>query len=410
MAFESPFSREIINTSLKSVFRYIFVFFIYILAFLIEVAIVPGDGGMAFLPFYPAMAFTALVSGVGPTVLVIILGGFTGYYFFFDPFLEFKFDVNAAISLFFYLLSGSIVCLLVLNKRTLEKSRSLLASIINSSNDAIACKGLDGVIISWNPGAERLFGYSAREAIGKPMTIIFPPDRHGEEADLLHRVSCGEVITRYETVRVRKDGTMINVSVNLSPVLDRFGKIVGAAKIAHDITDRKKYEKALTRAAQYDALTGLPNRSLFYDYILKSLSRAERSNKTVSLFFLDVDGFKAVNDTHGHRAGDHLLQLVAQRLVSAVRSGDLVSRIGGDEFTIIIEDCQPSQLATVAEKIIHELQLPFDIESNIVLVSISIGISIFPICCDDADDLINTADSAMYHAKKCGKGCFKFYS
>jgi diguanylate cyclase (GGDEF)-like protein/PAS domain S-box-containing protein len=170
--------------------------------------------------------------------------------------------------------------------------------------------------------------------------------------------------------------------------------------LSRDVTARKQAEAELSRIALYDKLTGLPNRVMFHDYFAKALARAERGNHRVALLFLDLNGFKSVNDTLGHLAGDHLLRSVAARLSSCVREGDLVSRLGGDEFTIVLEDCQANPPLTYAEKIIRVIEAPFDLGGQTAQISASIGIALYPDSAMNQDTLIHLADTAMYAAKK----------
>ena len=392
------------------IMQYFIAFLIFLVALAGRFIILPIEGGLGFLTFFPAMALTAMICGPGPCIMVIVLGGFSAYYVFMEPFWSFKANYAAITPLSVFALSGVIVCLIEQRNRHLQKGHSLLAAIVTSSDDAIASKSLDGIITSWNPAAERLFGYPVAEAIGQPMTMLFPPDRLEEEVTLLKRVSKGETITRYETIRIRKDGTSVEVSVTLSPIFDRYERIEGASKIVTDITASKLAERELIQTARYDTLTGLPNRVMFQDFFTKALSRALRGNYNLALLFLDLDGFKDINDAHGHLTGDSLLQQVAERLLSCTRTGDLISRFGGDEFTIVLEDCRAAQLTEIAKKIIEVLERPFDLDGVPAQISTSIGVSVYPEDGTDEVTLIQLADDAMYAVKKDGKRGYKFAS
>jgi diguanylate cyclase (GGDEF)-like protein/PAS domain S-box-containing protein len=173
--------------------------------------------------------------------------------------------------------------------------------------------------------------------------------------------------------------------------------------VFQDITRRKQAEEELTKIAQYDSLTGIPNRLMFQDYFAKSLKRMARKAQHMALFFLDIDNFKAVNDNYGHLVGDQVLQLIAQKLVKCVREGDLVSRFGGDEFTILFEDCDPDQLGDFARRIVSELEIPLVLGCETVQVSASIGISVYPECGIEEHTLLQKADAAMYEVKREGK-------
>jgi diguanylate cyclase (GGDEF)-like protein len=214
--------------------------------------------------------------------------------------------------------------------------------------------------------------------------------------------------------KVARTGTEIrfeNSAVAMEKHYDVFAFRIELNKVGvlfKDISDRKKIETELFNHARHDKLTGLANRMLFNEYFTKAIARAERGDHQLALLFLDLDGFKVINDSCGHHAGDILLRLVAQRLLSCVRSGDLISRFGGDEFTIIVEDCDQSHLIDIAEKIIQILGDPFDLDGQAVKISTSIGIAIYPDCAADQETLIKMADTAMYAAKKDGKNRYKF--
>ena len=216
-----------------------------IIALAARILLLPMNDGFGYLTFYPAMMLSAILLGVGPGIVVIVLGGWLGFYVFTPPIMVVKLTAPCVLPLLVYSLSGAIICWIVSKNRAQESKLSLLAAIVQSSDNAIVSKTLNGIITSWNPQAEKLFGFTADEAIGKPMTIIFPPDRLDEEDILLDKIQKGEIVSRYETVRRRKDGSLVDVSVNLSPIHNRFGKIVGASKITHDITRRKQIDALL---------------------------------------------------------------------------------------------------------------------------------------------------------------------
>jgi diguanylate cyclase (GGDEF)-like protein/PAS domain S-box-containing protein len=297
----------------------------------------------------------------------------------------------------------------------LRAERSLLAALVASSDDAIASKTLDGVITSWNPQAETLFGYSAAEAIGQPMTLIFPPDRLDEEAALLARIARGETINRYETVRVRKDGRQIMVSVNLSPIRDSKGRVIGASKIAHDISLRKQDEEEIRRLAFFDPLTGLPNRRLLLDRLAQALILSRRADLGGALLFIDLDHFKTLNDTLGHDIGDDLLRQVARRLVDCVRESDSVARLGGDEFVLLLEGLSSAaeesaaQTEAVVMKIFAQLHEPFILGERKHHATTSIGATLFNGDHESVDELLKQADLALYRAKDAGRNTLRFF-
>jgi diguanylate cyclase (GGDEF)-like protein len=217
-----------------------------------------------------------------------------------------------------------------------------------------------------------------------------------------------EVVSRECDILFRQGGTSFPVAYSASPLdLEGVGKR-GWVLVFHDISERKHVEEELIKTARYDTLTGLPNRLLFQDYFGRGLSRVARRQQHLALLFIDLDGFKAVNDTFGHLAGDQLLQLVAQRLVKCVRAGDLVSRFGGDEFTIVLEDSEPDQLAGLAERILQELAAPYDLSGKMAHVTASIGVALYPECGSEQHILIQKADAAMYTVKNNTKNNYQF--
>lgn len=190
--------------------------------------------------------------------------------------------------------------------------------------------------------------------------------------------------------------------------MDRCGQFVA---VINDITERKKAEERIRYQASYDALTGLPNRALFLDRLEHAVATARRQEYALGLMFIDLDGFKAVNDTLGHEAGDQLLKGAGQRLRSCVRESDTVARLGGDEFTVIMEGVEGrAGAAVVAQRVISTLEVPFDLDGKPGHVSASIGIALLPEDASNSEELLRNADTAMYAAKGRGKANFQFYS
>lgn len=175
--------------------------------------------------------------------------------------------------------------------------------------------------------------------------------------------------------------------------------------------ERNRGEQRLAELAQFDQLTGLANRSLFHDYLTKALSRAQRTHRPLAVLFLDLDRFKIINDTFGHNAGDLLLKQVAQRLKDCVRTSDLVARLGGDEFTVVVDGIvDPDMIGHFGERILQALKEPFDLVGNQVFTSASIGIAVYPFDADNMEDLLKSADVAMYRAKEQGANNYQFYT
>ncbi|HVW65168.1 MAG TPA: EAL domain-containing protein [Nitrosospira sp.] len=299
----------------------------------------------------------------------------------------------------------------VTERRRAEMATAQLAAIVESSNDAIIMKDLNGTILRWNAGAERIFGYEASEMTGSSIYRLIPPDRLEEENRIMDLVRNGKLVDHFETVRLRKGNQSIHVSVTISPIKDASGRIIGASKVARDVTQRLESQARIQHLAHYDALTGLPNRILLADRIETAIRNSARHSHKAALLFVDLDRFKPVNDSLGHGIGDKLLKAVAERMQGSVRHTDTVSRLGGDEFIVLLSQIKTADdAAHVASKLIAVLTKPYRIEEHELRLSASIGISIYPEHGSEADVLLRNADSSMYWAKKAGRSQYQFYS
>ena len=189
-------------------------------------------------------------------------------------------------------------------RKPAEGAGAHLAAIVESSDDGIVGKTLEGTITSWNPAAERMYGYTAQEAVGRHVSVLCPSaERLRELADILRRVAAGSGVDHFETTRLRKDGRVIDVSVTVSPIRDRHGQVSGASTVARDITERKRYEDRLQHLVDHDSLTGLLNRHRFSRELDSHAALVSRYGAEGALLMLDLDHFKYVNDTLGHQAG-----------------------------------------------------------------------------------------------------------
>ena len=300
-----------------------------------------------------------------------------------------------------------------------------LATIVQQSDDAINSVASDGTVTSWNAGAEHTYGYSAAEALGRHISFCIPPTKRGELNVLLQKIANGEVVEQFDTQRLTKNGTIIDVSLSVSAIKGGDGKVIGISGIARDVTARRREQDALVESekryrllfervqflAYFDALTGLPNRTLLQDRLAKALAAARRQKHKVALLFLDLDRFKDINDSLGHSVGDLLLQEVAGRLKAWGREQDTVARLGGDEFLIMLTDIKDIRDAAVAtERLMVALTPEFVIQGHSLNISCSLGISIFPEHGADSETLIKYADAAMYCAKKNGRNNFQFFT
>lgn len=293
----------------------------------------------------------------------------------------------------------------------LDEERARLAQIVESSNDAIFSISLDDIITSWNKGAEKIFGYTAREIVGRQIFTLLPAERYEERSLIVRATLKGEQLHHFETTRLRKDGSQIYVSLTISPILAATGRIIGHSVIARDVTERRKMEEIIQHQAHHDTLTDLPNRQLFMDFLEREVAQARRNETRFALLFLDLNGFKQINDTLGHNSGDRLLQEVAHRLRACIRESDIIARLGGDEFTVLMPDLsRTDDVGIVLKKILGVFERPFLLDDVTVDSSTSIGICIFPDDGEQSEELIKKADIAMYDAKGSGKNAYQFYN
>jgi diguanylate cyclase (GGDEF)-like protein/PAS domain S-box-containing protein len=289
----------------------------------------------------------------------------------------------------------------ITERQRAEEAMRQLSHIVASSGDAIIGKDLEGTITSWNRAAERLYGYSAGEVIGKHISVLAPPQRLDELASVLRSIRSGQTVSDLETKRRHRDGSIVDVALTVSPVYDACNNLVGASAIARDITERKQMQHALEHQALHDALTGLPNRALTADRLQHALTASARRQTPVAVLFLDLDNFKDINDATGHQTGDAVLVEVARRLERSVRSGDTVARFGGDEFVILCEGADEQVAMDIANRCLADLADPVDVGDRSIYVSASLGIAISPPL--DGEDLLRFADAAMYDAKARGR-------
>jgi diguanylate cyclase (GGDEF)-like protein/PAS domain S-box-containing protein len=269
-------------------------------------------------------------------------------------------------------------------------------------------------IVRWSGQAEAIFGWNASEALGRALAnwrLVYEDDRGSVDhaiADLVH----GSM--RHATLLARsyrKDGSVIWVEWHHSALRDEAGHLVSILSLAQDVSSRIQAEERLQYMATHDGLTGLPNSVLLNDRLDAALVRARRTHARIGVMFLDLDHFKDVNDTLGHRVGDLLLKELARRIRAALRQSDVLARVSGDEFVVILEDF-PDENAPelVARKVLDEVRRPFQLEGQEIHVSGSIGLALHPEDGGDAETLLKNADAAMYHAKELGRNGFRLFS
>lgn len=298
-------------------------------------------------------------------------------------------------------------------KNELESSQIQLNAIIYHALDGIITFSEDGIVQGFNPAAEQIFGYPEKQILGKSIQILMPASIKNEDEEFINRFLHSREMSLVgkrgcEVLATRANGQQFPMELSTSEMILKGHRYF--ISIVRDITERKIIEENTQHAAHYDYLTDLPNRALFIDRLEYALSMAKRNKYKLALFFLDLDGFKKVNDTLGHDHGDLLLKQVATRLQRLIRSSDVLARIGGDEFTFILNNIETRVNASlVANKIISALSEPFDLDGQICHIGGSIGISFYPDDSDNSENLIKQADEAMYLAKKSGKNTCRFY-
>jgi len=288
----------------------------------------------------------------------------------------------------------------------LKQAKDMLSAVIESSPVAIVCSGLDRSIFLWNRAAERIFGYTAEEAIGQHARYM-PPPAGDEEIGLIKRALNGEIVRDLYVKRMRKDGIEVDVRAAAAAMYNADGSVRGVARAYEDVTDRVRAEEQLKRIAHYDQLTGLPNRLTLQKELGRRLS-GEGAPTAIALF--DLDGFKDVNDTLGHSTGDQLLIEVGRRLVNVAGDRGQVCRLGGDEFIVIVPECgNPLVVGEMVERMLRQLTEPFTIGDHILHVGGSAGIAIAPNDGKNVDELIANADLALYQAKAAGRRSYRFF-
>ncbi len=297
---------------------------------------------------------------------------------------------------------------------TLSENHKRLHSIVESAGDGIITIDSKGIVETYNRAAETIFGYPADEVIGRNVSMLMTEHdahRHDDYVRSYLYTGVSKVIDigPREVVARRKDGSPFPMDLGISKM--RIGDEIHFIGIVRDITERKRAQEQLEFMSNFDPLTGLPNRSLLRDRIEHAISQAHRDKHLVALMFLDLDRFKTINDSLGHSAGDELLKSVASRLTGCVREGNTVARLGGDEFVVLLEDIHHvDNAAVVACKILQALTAPIDLAGTEVVVTASIGITVYPFDDENIEELLKDADTAMYRAKERGRNNYQFFT
>ena len=294
-----------------------------------------------------------------------------------------------------------------------EKDRAQVT--LDCIGDAVICTDIEGNVSFMNPVAERMTGWALMEAAGRPLAeaLHIMDASTGQVAPIPIMLAAGQARNTHlppNCVLTRRDGHEVFIEDSVAPIHDREGHPAGSVLVFRDVTASRALSARIAHLAEHDSLTGLPNRLLLNDRLGQAIARASRSKSLIVILFLDLDGFKHINDSLGHPAGDRLLQSVSNRLLACVRTPDTVSRQGGDEFIVLLPDVvHEEDAALAAARILKAVAEPHTIDHNELHVTTSIGVSVYPVDGLDAESLMKNADTAMYQAKQTGRATYRFF-
>ena len=296
---------------------------------------------------------------------------------------------------------------------SVERAFKQNEKVMQVASESIIVTDSRGIIVKVNAFTDTLFGYQHDELLGQSIQVLVPPrQREAHLREMGHYQDDPEarpMSVRQDLTALCKDGSEIPVNISLGPLVTEEGRFTIAA--VRDIRETKAYEARILHQATHDTLTGLPNRALFHDLLNRAMIQAEREECLLAVVFLDLDGFKNINDTLGHDWGDQLLKQIAHRISAAVRRNDVVARQGGDEFTLLLQGVNHvDDVIAVTRKILTAVSEPVQLRETEFHVTASIGITIFPLDDTDAEHLLRNADTAMYRAKDAGRNGFQFYT
>lgn len=287
-----------------------------------------------------------------------------------------------------------------------------LQKIMDTVIDGIITMDQTGTIETINPAAEKIFGYKHGELIGEKVTLLMPEttaSQHNEFVKTYMETGQSTVLgNRREVKAQRKDGSEFPIEIAVS-TLKSVGRrlFIGALR---DITARKQNEENLRNLATTDPLTKMPNRILFNERLVEAVSRADRNGHKIAVLFVDLDNFKNINDAMGHLTGDRVIQAAGKRLTACVREHDTVAHIGGDEFSVILDGIEDSEIEEIAKSMLATLSESFQIEGKEIFTSGSIGVVPYPGTADNINELLKNVDTAIHHAKRQGRANYQFYT
>ncbi|MDP2761080.1 MAG: EAL domain-containing protein [Sideroxyarcus sp.] len=292
-----------------------------------------------------------------------------------------------------------------------ESSQRLCRIFENIPTIAVQGYSSDGTVVYWNPASESIYGYTQKEALGKNLVdlIIPQPMQKAVRQSVTEMTDSGVGIPAAELMLKRKDGKLVPVYSSYV-VVSLPGQKAVLYRLDVDLTERKLHEKQLEHIAHHDALTGVPDRVLLADRMAQALARTKREKELLAVCYLDLDGFKSVNDNFGHEAGDQVLVEITRRIKETIREDDTVARIGGDEFVVLLVGLQaPEECVSSLHRLLEAISQPIALHGASVRVSASIGVALYPEDNQDTDTLLHHADQAMYIAKQSGKNRYHLF-
>ena len=300
--------------------------------------------------------------------------------------------------------------------RAVEQEKQLLSVTLRSIADGVISTDASGLITFINPVAQRLTGYAEKEALGKPIdTVMNLRDVQTSEAMLNPALYALEVqrpvAMAYNTTLVSRHGDVFRVEDTASPIVDDQGNVLGAVIVFQDVSEAVEMAVRMTHITNHDHLTGLPNRVLLHDRLEQAISRSQLTKKSIALLIIDIDNFKYLNDSLGHREGDTVIKAIAERLKAIIGTSATLARAGGDEFACLLSDVGTGFGAdSIAMACLQAGREPIELDGTMHQLSISIGISLFPQDAANAEEMMRHADTAMYRSKTKGKDTFSFFS
>jgi len=388
------------------------------LALLVRLAIAPLDGGIQYITFFPSVAIAAVVGGFWAGLFAAVLGMGMASYLFWPPYMSWKFYVEQQmlISNVVFFVDALLVCTSIeamhrFYRRFLgaEDQLRLASAVYENASEGIMVTDENARILTVNPAFTRITGFSPEEVIGHTPSVL-RSDRHdGDFYSDMWNTLIEKGAWQGDVWNQRKNNEAYLACLTINRAADQANQNIRYVTVFRDITDSHVKDEQIRHLAFHDALTNLPNRLILKDRLQHAITRARRQNEHLALIFIDLDGFKAVNDTFGHEVGDLLLQGVADRIRNQLRDSDTAVRMGGDEFVILLEGQKPEDHSSrVFTALIDLISRPMTLKGHSVQVGASMGIAFFPDDAQDAETLLKRADAAMYSAKSSGRNTFRF--